>query len=175
MFLFNQSSRPPSKISLVIIEKQLINAYSRLTLDILALVAVSCDFRSLEIENHPVAQTLDTITTPSIEYLLLFAVSMLLPQWFVRMIPCKANMFVAPQLWDSRERMYSDVLRERQAEHQCENGEGDILDTMMRSGELSDIALQHQIFALFGTGVCSLPSASHIRASRLIAFGRFRR
>jgi hypothetical protein len=137
-------------------EKRLINAYSRLTLDILALVTVSCDFRSLSIENHPVAQALDTVTTPCIEYLLLLAVSMFLPQWLVRMIPCKANIFVAPRVWDSRERMYSDVLHERQAEHQCENREGDILDTMIRSGELSDIELQHQIFALFGTGVCTL-------------------
>lgn len=130
---------------------------SRLTLDIIGPAAIGRDFQSLENENDPISQNYSAILKPSPDLLLLFALSIMLPQWLVRQIPCKANT-VLPQKIRYLRQVFHDILCEKRAQlaiekSQQEHVEGDILGTMMRGGEFSDSELVDQMLTLLAAGV----------------------
>jgi hypothetical protein len=112
----------------------------------------------LENENDPVSQNFNAILKPSLDLLMLFAVSIILPQWFVKRIPCNANS-VLPEKVGYLRNLFSDILREKRAQiaqekTQQEAAEGDILGTMMRGGEFSDSELVDQMLTFLAAGVC---------------------
>lgn len=131
--------------------------YSRLTLDIIGPAAIGRDFQSLENENDPVSQNFNAILKPSADLLMLFAISIILPQWFVKRIPCNANS-VLPEKVEYLRNLFSDILHEKrqqiaQEKTQKEAAEGDILGTMMRGGEFSDSELVDQMLTFLAAGV----------------------
>lgn len=133
---------------------------SRLTLDIIGPAAIGRDFRSLENENDPVSQNYSAILKPSPDLLLLFAVSILLPQALVRWVPCRAN-YVLPRRVHYLRSVFHDILHEKREQLEAEKSrgehtEGDILGTMMRGGEFSDSELVDQMLTLLAAGVCTL-------------------
>lgn len=133
---------------------------SRLTLDIIGPAAIGRDFQSLENENDPVSQNYSAILKPSGDLLLLFGASLLLPQWLVKLIPCKANI-VLPRNVNYLRRVFHDILREKREllvgeKSEQEPADGDILGTMMRGGEFSDSELVDQMLTFLAAGV-SLP------------------
>lgn len=131
---------------------------SRLTLDIIGPAAIGRDFQSLENENDPVSQNYSAILKPSPDLILLFGASLLLPQWLVKLIPCKANI-VLPRNVRYLRQVFHDILREKRKLLQCEKetADGDILGTMMRGGEFSDSELVDQMLTLLAAGVCCSP------------------
>lgn len=138
---------------------------SRLTLDIIGPAAIGRDFQSLENENDPISQNYSAILKPSPDLLLLFAASLLLPQWLVGRIPCKANI-VLPRRVRYLRQVFHDLLQEKRKQLESEKGqgqaeqvEGDILGTMMKGGEFHDGELVDQMLTILAAGVCpSLPS-----------------
>lgn len=89
---------------------------------------------------------------------MLFAVSIILPQWFVKRIPCNANS-VLPEKVEYLRNLFADILHEKRAQiaqekTQKEAAEGDILGTMMRGGEFSDSELVDQMLTFLAAGVC---------------------
>jgi cytochrome P450 len=144
---------------------------SRLTLDIIGPAAIGRDFQSLENENDPVSQNFNAILKPSLDLLMLFAVSIILPQWFVKRIPCNANS-VLPEKVEYLRNLFADILHEKRAQiaqekAQQEAAEGDILGTMMRGGEFSDSELVDQMLTFLAAGVCFVLPKDLYRLSRL--------
>lgn len=134
---------------------------SRLTLDIIGPAAIGRDFQSLENEDDPVSQNFNAILKPSADLLMLFAISIILPQWFVKRIPCNANT-VLPEKVKYLRNLFSDILHEKrqqiaQEKTQQEAAEGDILGTMMRGGEFSDSELVDQMLTFLAAGVRLAP------------------
>ncbi|KAJ5683057.1 hypothetical protein N7462_006222 [Penicillium macrosclerotiorum] len=128
----------------------------RLTLDIIGPAAIGRDFQSLENENDPVSQNYTAILKPSLDLLILFALSIVLPQWFVRRIPCNANI-VLPQKVGYLRQVFYDILHEKREQlalekAEGEHAEGDILGTMMRGGEFSDSELVDQMLTFLAAG-----------------------
>lgn len=133
-----------------------------MTLDIIGPAAIGRDFQSLENENDPISQNYNAILKPSADLLVLFGLSLLLPQWFVRNIPCKANI-VLPRKVNYLRQVFHDILHEKReqlalAKNQEKDVEGDILGTMMRGGEFSDSELVDQMLTFLAAGVCFLIS-----------------
>ncbi|OKP11156.1 Cytochrome P450 97B3, chloroplastic [Penicillium subrubescens] len=129
---------------------------SRLTLDIIGPAAIGRDFQSLENENDPVSKNYSAIFKPSGDFLLLFGASLLLPQWLVKLIPCKANL-VLPRNVKYLRQVFHYILHEKRALLAREKGEqeladGDILGTMMRGGEFSDSELVDQMLTFLAAG-----------------------
>ena len=127
-------------------------------MDIIGPAAIGRDFQSLENENDPVSRNYSAILKPSPDLILLFAASLLLPQWLVKLIPCKANI-VLPRNVGYLRQVFHDILREKRKLLQSEKSEqeaadGDILGTMMRGGEFSDSELVDQMLTFLAAGVC---------------------
>jgi cytochrome P450 len=128
-----------------------------LTLDIIGPAAIGRDFQSLENENDPISQNFTAILKPSADLLFLFAVSLILPQWIVKSIPCKANI-VLPRKVGYLRTVFHDILQEKRKQlalekSQDKNIEGDILGTMMRGGEFTDNELVDQMLTILAAGV----------------------
>jgi len=126
-------------------------------LDIIGPAAIGRDFQSLENENDPVSQNYTAILKPSADLLLLFAFSLILPQWLVKSIPCKANI-VLPRKVGYLRAVFHDILHEKRKQlasekDQDKNIEGDILGTMMRGGEFTDDELVDQMLTILAAGV----------------------
>jgi cytochrome P450 len=105
-----------------------------------------------------VSQNYSAILKPSGDLLLLFGASLLLPQWLVKLIPCKANI-VLPRNVKYLRRVFHDILHEKRellANEKAgqEPADGDILGTMMRGGEFSDSELVDQMLTFLAAGVC---------------------
>ncbi|KAJ5975656.1 hypothetical protein N7481_009363 [Penicillium waksmanii] len=129
---------------------------NRLTLDIIGPAAIGRDFQSLENENDPISQNFTAILKPSVDLLFLFAVSIILPQWLVKSIPCKANI-VLPRKVGYLRTVFHDILQEKRKQlalekNQDKNIEGDILGTMMRGGEFTDNELVDQMLTILAAG-----------------------
>ncbi|OQE15446.1 hypothetical protein PENSTE_c028G07114 [Penicillium steckii] len=129
---------------------------NRLTLDIIGPAAIGRDFQSLENENDPISQNYTAILKPSADLLLLFAFSLILPQWLVKSIPCKANI-VLPRKVGYLRTVFHDILHEKRKQlasekNQDKNIEGDILGTMMRGGEFTDDELVDQMLTILAAG-----------------------
>ncbi|KAJ5297848.1 hypothetical protein N7508_008097 [Penicillium antarcticum] len=129
---------------------------NRLTLDIIGPAAIGRDFQSLENENDPVSQNYSAILKPSPDLILLFGASLLLPQWLVKLIPCKANI-VLPRNVRYLRQVFHDILREKRKFLESEKSEqeaadGDILGTMMRGGGFSDSELVDQMLTFLAAG-----------------------
>ncbi|KAJ5744825.1 hypothetical protein N7533_009695 [Penicillium manginii] len=129
---------------------------NRLTLDIIGPAAIGRDFQSLENENDPISQNFTAILKPSADLLFLFAVSLILPQWIVKSIPCKANI-VLPRKVGYLRTVFHDILQEKRKQlalekSQDKNIEGDILGTMMRGGEFTDNELVDQMLTILAAG-----------------------
>lgn len=127
-------------------------------MDIIGPAAIGRDFQSLENENDPISQNYTAILKPSADLLVLFAASLILPQWLVKSIPCKAN-FVLPRKVSYLRAVFHDILQEKRKELALEknkdkNIEGDILGTMMRGGEFTDNELVDQMLTILAAGVC---------------------
>ncbi|CAG8933474.1 unnamed protein product [Penicillium salamii] len=129
---------------------------NRLTLDIIGPAAIGRDFQSLENENDPVSQNYSAILKPSGDLLLLFGASLLLPQWLVKLIPCRANT-VLPRNVKYLRNLFHDILTEKRnllagEKSEREPADGDILGTMMRGGEFSDHELVDQMLTFLAAG-----------------------
>lgn len=137
-----------------------------MTLDIIGPAAIGRDFQSLENENDPVSQNYSAILKPSGDLLLLFGASLLLPQWLVKLIPCRANT-VLPRNVKYLRNLFHDILTEKRNSLAGEKSEreavdGDILGTMMRGGEFSDHELVDQMLTFLAAGVCMPPIDSYV-------------
>jgi cytochrome P450 len=130
------------------------NPSSRLTLDIIGPAAVGRDFQSLENEDDPVSQAYSAILKPSSDTLLLFALSVLFPQWLVKLVPVRANIEL-PRRISYLRRVFHDILREKRTQltEKPSDVDGDILGTMMRGGEFSDSELVDQMLTFLAAGV----------------------
>ncbi|CAG7945837.1 unnamed protein product [Penicillium salamii] len=129
---------------------------NRLTLDIIGPAAIGRDFQSLENEEDPVSQNYSAILKPSGDLLLLFGASLLLPQWLVKLIPCRANT-VLPRNVNYLRNLFHDILTEKRnllagEKSEREPADGDILGTMMRGGEFSDHELVDQMLTFLAAG-----------------------
>ncbi|KAG2418345.1 hypothetical protein HFD88_001446 [Aspergillus terreus] len=126
---------------------------SRLTLDIIGPAAVGRDFQSLENEDDPVSQAYSAILKPSSDTLLLFALSVLFPQWLVKLVPVRANIEL-PRRISYLRRVFHDILREKRTQltEKPSDVDGDILGTMMRGGEFSDSELVDQMLTFLAAG-----------------------
>ncbi|KAJ5793238.1 uncharacterized protein N7503_009216 [Penicillium pulvis] len=131
---------------------------NRLMLDITGIATISRDFQSLENKNNSIFQSLRSIFDPSPEHWRVFTASLMLPQWLIKMIPCKLNSITIPRFRNELQSMCYDVLHEKRVlgiaeRKEPKNAEKDILDTIMRGGDFSDGELVDQIINLLAAGV----------------------
>lgn len=134
-------------------------------LDIIGIATISRDFESLKNENNSIFQSFRAIFNPAVENWRLFTASLVLPQWLIKMIPCKLNSITILRFRNDLQSMCYEVLYERRAlgiteKNEPKDAEEDILDTVMRGGDFSDGELVDIIVNLLAAGVCAL-SAYH--------------
>ena len=110
----------------------------------------------MENEDEPVSKNFSAILKPSADLLILFGASLLLPQWLVRLIPCKANL-VLPRKVAYLRHLFHTILEEKRTHLSINKSttalEGDILGTMMRGREFSDSELVDQMLTFLAAGV----------------------
>ena len=125
---------------------------SRATLDIIGIAGMGQDFNALANPDNELNVTYRTIFSPSKGARLLQLASILLPGWFLRILPVKRN----DELRDSMstiKRVAMDLIRSKRA--QLEKGgrtDVDILSVAIESGGFSDDDLVNQLMTFLAAG-----------------------
>ncbi|KAJ5461825.1 uncharacterized protein N7458_003377 [Penicillium daleae] len=129
---------------------------SRLTLDIIGPAAMGRDFRSLQKNDNPVAESFFRLREPSFEKLVFFAINFILPQWLARRLPLRMNKVIDNETNFLRDLCQDIVSDKRQALNVSKNLvkdlEADILGTMMLGGDFSDEELVDQMLTFLAGG-----------------------
>lgn len=115
------------------------------------------DFRSLQKNDNPVAESFFRLREPSFEKLVFFAINFILPQWLARRLPLRMNKVVDDETNFLRDLCQDIVSDKRQAlnvsKDLVKDLEADILGTMMLGGDFSDTELVDQMLTFLAGGV----------------------
>jgi cytochrome P450 len=115
------------------------------------------DFRSLQKNDNPVAESFFRLREPSFEKLVFFALNFILPQWLARHLPLRMNKVINDETNFLRALCQEIVSDKRQALNVSKNLvkdlEADILGTMMLGGDFSDEELVDQMLTFLAGGV----------------------
>jgi cytochrome P450 len=115
------------------------------------------DFRSLQKNDNPVAESFFRLREPSFEKLVFFAINFVLPQWLARRLPLRMNKVINDEANFLRGLCQDIVSDKRQALNISKNLvkdlEADILGTMMLGGDFSDAELVDQMLTFLAGGV----------------------
>ena len=126
---------------------------TRVTLDIIGAAGLGKDFGALRDPDDPLVKKYNTLLEPSTEIGIYFAVNLIFPPWFVRLLPwglTKTLDEIVKDLYD-----YAlDLVHDRQAmvKGNQNTDEKDILTLLVQSGDFKDSELADQMLTFIAAG-----------------------
>jgi len=129
---------------------------TQVTLDIIGLAGLGRDIGSLRNSDDELIKNYEEILEPTTEKAIYFLCHLLLPPWFVNILPWKLNKRVKVTTGNLK-RICRNFVTEKKAKMKMESQESvDILSIMIRSNNFSDDGLVDQLLTFLAAGyVCN--------------------
>ncbi|CAI6331935.1 unnamed protein product [Periconia digitata] len=125
---------------------------SRATLDIIGIAGMGQDFNALQDPTSELNETYRTIFNPGAGARLLQVVAILLPQWFLRILPLKRNTEMQDAIATIRRVSHSLIQTKRAKLEKGSRTDVDILSVAIESGGFTDEDLINQLMTFLAAG-----------------------
>jgi len=127
---------------------------TQVTLDIIGLAGLGRDIDSLRSADDELVKNYEEILEPTTEKGVYFLLHLLLPPWFIKMLPWRLNQRVKVTTGNLT-RICREFVQEKRANMKSESAEAeskDILSIMIRSKHFSDQGLVDQLLTFLAAG-----------------------